>query len=130
MKKRLFTVFASLIVTFSLSVVAYAGYTPVISAVGLGYQLGQLLHAQGHTIVDVGPNASEFDYKVTIGYGSLSDICAEANSIGITCSLYYNPSQKVYVIRVHDRKIFGLVNTYGLIANPYGYIYTAEPEST
>ena len=84
MKKRLFTVFASLIVTFSLSVVAYAGYTPVISAVGLGYQLGQLLQVQGHTIVDVGPNASEFDYKVTIGYGSLSDICAEANSIGIT----------------------------------------------
>lgn len=130
MKKRLFTVFASLIVTFSSSVVAYAGYTPVISAAGLSYQLGQRLHAQGHIIVDVGPNASEFDYKVTIGYGSLSDICAEANGIGITCSLYYNPSQKVYVIRVHDRKIFGLVNTYGLIANPYGYIYTAEPEST
>ena len=130
MKKRLFTLCASLVLICSLSVVAYAGYTPIIGATETAYWLGQNLNASGHTIVDVGPNAASFDYKVTVGYGSLSDICAEANGIGITCSLYYNTSQKVYVIRVHDRKAFGLINTYGLIANPNGYVYTAEPEST
>ena len=107
-----------------------AGYPAVVGVTNAAYTLGQLLGAKGNIIVDVGPNASSFNYKVVIGYGSLSDICAEANGIGLTCSLYFNPIQKVYVVRVHDSKLFGLVNAYGVLANPNGYVYTAQPETS
>ena len=130
MKKRFVCTAFLFVLALSSITIAYAGYPAVSNVTQSGYVLGQALGAQGNLIVDVDCNASNFEYKVSIGYGTLSDICAEANGIGITCSLYYNSAQNVYVIRVHDRKLFGLVNTYGCIANANGYIYTAERETS
>ena len=130
MKKSIVALISSFVLILTSIVTAYAGYPSVISPVQGGYALGQALGAQGHMIVDVGCNSTNFTYKVSIGLGSLSDICTEANGIGITCSLYFNESQNVYVIRVHDKRAFGLVNTTGVIANANGYVYTAPKEES
>ena len=106
------------------------GYPAVINTSTAGNWLLQFFNVTSNIVVDVGPNASSFTYKVIIGYGSLSDLCAEANSYGLTCSLYFNPIQKVYVIRVHDSRLLGLINTYGVLANSNGYVYTAQPETS
>ena len=134
MKKKIVALCASLVVVLLSTVVAYAGYSPVISANNGGYIIAQKLQAVGNIIVDVSPSAASFTYKVTIGYDSLSDLCATANGYGVTCSLYYNSTQGLYVVRVHDGltidQMFDFTSTYGVLANSDGYVYTAQKEES
>ena len=133
MKKSLLTFSLVFALLTSLVTVAYAGYPKISGLVpgSAGYRLVQaLLYKTGDVVVDVGPNAASFTYKVTIGFDSLSDICVTANGIGLTCSLYYNSAQGLYVIRVHDEGLFGFSGSYGTLANSDGYVYTAPKEDT
>lgn len=133
MKKGLLTFSLVLALLTSMVTVAYAGYPKISGLVpgSAGYRLVQaLLYKTGDVVVDVGPNAASFTYKVTIGFDSLSDICVTANGIGLTCSLYYNSAQGLYVIRVHDEGVFGFSGSYGTLANSDGYVYTAPKEDT
>lgn len=133
MKKAMLTFSLVFVLLTSSVTTAYAGYSKLsgLTPGSAGYTLAQLLFNQtGNIVVDVGPNAANFTYKVTIGLGSLSDICTTANGIGLTCSLYYNSTQGLYVIRVHDRTTLGLTGTYGVIANSDGYVYTAPKDDT
>jgi hypothetical protein len=83
MKKRFASIVSLVILALSMITVAYAGYPSVSNVTEKGYVLGQALGAQGNLIVDVSCSSSNFEYKVVIGYDTLSDICAEANGIGI-----------------------------------------------
>lgn len=129
MKKAIVTFFLSLTLMLSLSVLAYAaGYSKLdnLTPGQAGYALVQTLHGTGNYVYNVSCSASSYSYFVTISYDSLSDICATANGVGMTCSLHYNAYAQVYVIAVDDRTTLGLTGTYGVIGNPDGYIYTAE----
>lgn len=134
MKKKIVAFCASFVLVVFSTVVAYAGYSPAASLNNAGYALAQVIGAAGNIIVDVSPSATSYLYKVTIGFDSLSDLCAEANSFGVTCSLYYNSTQGVYVVRVQSpsavEKCFDLTGTYGVLANTEGYVYTAPKEDT
>ena len=87
----------------------------------------QALSSQtGNYAYNVKCDAACYDYSVTVSYDSLSDICASANGVGMTCSLYYNYYAEVYVVAVDDRTTLGLTGTNGVIGNPDGYIYVAN----
>lgn len=129
MKKAIVTLFLSITLVLSLSISAYAaGYSKLdnLTPGQAGYVLVQTLHGTGNYVYNVSCNASSYSYSVTISYDSLSDICATANGVGLTCSLHYNAYAQVFVIAVDDRTTLGLTGTYGVIGNPDGYIYTAE----
>lgn len=135
MKKFICLLTFSMLMVFSLIVTAWAGYSPVLSPSNGSYVVYQYFHNHtGNHVVDVGPNAASFTYSAVVSYDSLANMCAEANGCGLTCSMYYNPSQKVYVVRVHDKttagELLGLNSgTYGVLANADGYVYIAKRES-
>ena len=134
MLKKIVLLCASCVIMLASVTVAYAGYGPAVTVGNGAYILTQLCDRTGNIVADVSPSAASYTYKVTVGYGSLSDICATANGYGLTCSLYYNSSQGVYVIRVHDgltvEQLFNFTSTYGVLANSDGFVYTAKSEST
>lgn len=135
MKKFICLLTLSVLMAFSLTVIAWAGYSPVLSSSNGSYVVYQYFHDHtGNHVVDVGPNATLFAYSAVVSYDSLANMCTEANGCGLTCSMYYNSSQKVYVVRVHDKttagELLGLDSgTYGVLANADGYVYIAKRES-
>ena len=134
MKKAAVTFSLSFALLLSVTVFAFADGYPKLDNLTpgqAGYVLAQLLATQtGNYVYNVNCNASSYTYSVTVSYDSLSDICAAANGVGVTCSVYYNSHAEVYVIAVSDRTTLGLTGTYGVIGNPDGYIYTAEKDDS
>ena len=108
--------------------VALAAYIPVFPNVNSTiYNSTQMYFRKtGHRVLDVDPASASFAYKVQISYDDLSSICTDANSLGMSCSLYYNSSAKVYVIAVDDKVLWGLSSLKGTIGNVDGKVYTAE----
>lgn len=108
--------------------VALAAYMPVFPNVNSTiYNSTQMYFRKtGHRVLDVDPASASFAYKVQISYDDLSSICTDANSLGMSCSLYYNSSAKVYVIAVDDKVLWGLSSLKGTIGNVDGKVYTAE----
>ena len=108
--------------------VALAAYMPVFPNVNSTiYNSTQMYFRKtGHRVLDVDPASASFAYKVQISYDDLSSICTDANSLGMSCSLYYNSSAKVYVIAVDDKVLWGLSSLKGTIGNVGGKVYTAE----
>ena len=108
--------------------VALAAYMPVFPNVNSTiYNSTQMYFRKtGHRVLDVDPASASFTYKVQISYDDLSSICTDANSLGMSCSLYYNSSAKVYVIAVDDKALWGLSSLKGTIGNVDGKVYTAE----
>ena len=134
MLRKIVLLCASCVIILASVTVAYAGYGPAVTVGNGSYILSQLRDHTGNIVADVSPSAASYTYKVTVSYDSLSDICVTANGYGLTCSLYYNSFQGVYVVRVHDgltvEQIFDFTSTYGVLANSDGYIYTAKKDSS
>ena len=128
MKRFLLGFFCSFILALSMVSVALAAYMPVFPNVNSTiYNSTQMYFRKtGHRVLDVDPASASFAYKVQISYDDLSSICTDANSLGMSCSLYYNSSAKVYVIAVDDKVLWGLSSLKGTIGNVDGKVYTAE----
>lgn len=128
MKRFLLGFICSFILALSMVSVALAAYMPVFPNVNSTiYNSTQMYFRQtGHRVLDVDPASASFAYKVQISYDDLSSICTDANSLGMSCSLYYNSSAKVYVIAVDDKVLWGLLSLKGTIGNVGGKVYTAE----
>lgn len=128
MKRFLLGFICSFILALSMVSVALAAYMPVFPNVNSTiYNSTQMYFRQtGHRVLDVDPASASFAYKVQISYDDLSSICTDANSLGMSCSLYYNSSAKVYVIAVDDKVLWGLSSLKGTIGNVDGKVYTAE----
>lgn len=128
MKRFLLGFICSFILALSMVSVALAAYMPVFPNVNSTiYNSTQMYFRQtGHRVLDVDPASASFAYKVQISYDDLSSICTDANSLGMSCSLYYNSSAKVYVIAVDDKILWGLSSLKGTIGNVGGKVYTAE----
>lgn len=128
MKRFLLGFICSFILALSMVSVALAAYMPVFPNVNSTiYNSTQMYFRQtGHRVLDVDPASASFAYKVQISYDDLSSICTDANSLGLSCSLYYNSSAKVYVIAVDDKVLWGLSSLKGTIGNVGGKVYTAE----
>lgn len=128
MKRFLLGFICSFILALSMVSVALAAYMPVFPNVNSTiYNNTQMYFRKtGHRVLDVDPASASFAYKVQISYDDLSSICTDANSLGMSCSLYYNSSAKVYVIAVDDKVLWGLSSLKGTIGNVDGKVYTAE----
>lgn len=128
MKRFLLGFICSFILALSMVSVALAAYMPVFPNVNSTiYNSTQMYFRKtGHRVLDVDPASASFAYKVQISYDDLSSICTDANSLGMSCSLYYNSSAKVYVIAVDDKVLWGLSSLKGTIGNVGGKVYTAE----
>lgn len=128
MKRFLLGFICSFILALSMVSVALAAYMPVFPNVNSTiYNSTQMyFRMTGHRVLDVDPASASFAYKVQISYDDLSSICTDANSLGMSCSLYYNSSAKVYVIAVDDKVLWGLSSLKGTIGNVDGKVYTAE----
>ncbi len=128
MKRFLLGFICSFILALSMVSVALAAYMPVFPNVNSTiYNSTQMYFRQtGHRVLDVDPASASFAYKVQISYDDLSSICTDANSLGMSCSLYYNSSAKVYVIAVDDKVLWELSSLKGTIGNVDGKVYTAE----
>lgn len=128
MKRFLLGFICSFILALSMVSVALAAYMPVFPNVNSTiYNSAQMYFRQtGHRVLDVDPASASFAYKVQISYDDLSSICTDANSLAMSCSLYYNSSAKVYVIAVDDKVLWGLSSLKGTIGNVDGKVYTAE----
>lgn len=128
MKRFLLGFICSFILALSMVSVALAAYMPVFPNVNSTiYNSTQMYFRKtGHRVLDVDPASASFAYKVQISYDDLSSICTDANSLGVSCSLYYNSSAKVYVIAVDDKVLWGLSSLKGTIGNVDGKVYTAE----
>ena len=128
MKRFLLGFICSFILALSMVSVALAAYMPVFpNANSTIYNSTQMYFRKtGHRVLDVDPASASFAYKVQISYDDLSSICTDANSLGMSCSLYYNSSAKVYVIAVDDKVLWGLSSLKGTIGNVDGKVYTAE----
>lgn len=128
MKRFLLGFICSFILALSMVSVALAAYIPVFPNVNSTiYNSTQMYFRQtGHRVLDVDPASASFAYKVQISYDDLSSICTDANSLGMSCSLYYNSTAKVYVIAVDDKILWGLSSLKGTIGNVDGKVYTAE----
>ena len=128
MKRFLLGFICSFILALSMVSVALAAYMPVFPNVNSTiYNSTQMYFRKtGHRVLDVDPASASFAYKVQISYNDLSSICTDANSLGMSCSLYYNSSAKVYVIAVDDKVLWGLSSLKGTIGNVDGKVYTAE----
>ena len=128
MKRFLLGFVCSFILALSLVSVALAAYRPVFPNINSTiYNNTQMYFRQtGHRVLDVDPTSASFAYKVQISYDDLSSICTDANSLGMSCSLYYNPSAKIYVIAVDDVVLWGFSSLKGTIGNVDGKVYTAE----
>ena len=128
MKRFLLGFICSFILALSMVSVALAAYMPVFPNVNSTiYNSTQMYFRKtGHRVLDVDPASASFAYKVQISYDDLSSICTDANSLGMSCSLYYNSSAKVYVIAVDDKVLWGLSSLKGTIGNVDGKVYTAE----
>lgn len=128
MKRFLLGFICSFILALSMVSVALAAYMPVFPNVNSTiYNSTQMYFRKtGHRVLDVDPASASFAYKVQISYDDLSSICTDANSLGMSCTLYYNSSAKVYVIAVDDKVLWGLSSLKGTIGNVDGKVYTAE----
>ena len=128
MKRFLLGFICSFILALSMVSVALAAYMPVFPNVNSTiYNSTQMYFRKtGHRVLDVDPASASFAYKVQISYDDLSSICTDANSLGMSCSLYYNSSAKVYVIAVDDKVLWELLSLKGTIGNVDGKVYTAE----
>ena len=128
MKRFLLGFICSFILALSMVSVALAAYMPVFPNVNSTFYNSTQMYFRktGHRVLDVDPASASFAYKVQISYDDLSSICTDANSLGMSCSLYYNSSAKVYVIAVDDKVLWGLSSLKGTIGNVDGKVYTAE----
>ena len=131
--KRFFVWFSAVAVTLSCITVAFAGGYPKLDNLTpgqAGYILAQLLTDKtGNYVYDVPWHSSSYDYRVVVSFDSLSELCATANGLGMTCSVRWNHNAGFYVISVTDSTTFGLTSTNGVIGNPDGYIYVAYDET-
>lgn len=131
--KRFFIWITAVVMALSCVTVAFAaGYSKLdnLTPGQVGYVLGQLLTEKtGNYVYDVPWYAGSYDYRVIVSYDSLSELCSTANGLGMTCSVRWNHTAKLYVISVDDYTTFELSSTHGVIGNPDGYIYAAYDES-
>lgn len=127
MKKFIFGFVCVFVLMLSSVTVSYAYNIILFNNNAAGYMMLQLYTQKtGHCVLDVRPSASSFSDKVVISYDDLSSICTSANAVGLSCSLYYNSSAKVYVIAVDDKAAMGLTFLIGTMGNADGKVYTAE----
>lgn len=127
MKKFIFGFVCVFVLMLSSVTVSYAYNIILFNNNAAGYMMLQLYTQKtGHCVLDVRPSASSFSDKVVISYDDLSSICTSANAVGLSCSLYYNSSSKVYVIAVDDKAAMGLTFLIGTMGNADGKVYTAE----
>lgn len=127
MKKFIFGFVCVFVLVLSSVTVSYAYNIILFNNNAAGYMMLQLYTQKtGHCVLDVRPSASSFSDKVVISYDDLSSICTSANAVGLSCSLYYNSSAKVYVIAVDDKAAMGLTFLIGTMGNADGKVYTAE----
>ena len=127
MKKFIFGLVCVFVLVLSSVTVSYAYNIILFNNNAAGYMMLQLYTQKtGHCVLDVRPSASSFSDKVVISYDDLSSICTSANAVGLSCSLYYNSSAKVYVIAVDDKAAMGLTFLIGTMGNADGKVYTAE----
>ena len=127
MKKFIFGFVCVFVFMLSSVTVSYAYNIILFNNNAAGYMMLQLYTQKtGHCVLDVRPSASSFSDKVVISYDDLSSICTSANAVGLSCSLYYNSSAKVYVIAVDDKAAMGLTFLIGTMGNADGKVYTAE----
>ena len=127
MKKIISGVVCSFVFALSLMSISYAYDVIIFNNNAANYMATQMfLQKTGHMVLDVRPSVSSFADKVEISYEDLSSICTNANSIGLSCSLYYNSSAKVYVIDVDDKALMGATSLKGTMGNADGKVYTAE----
>lgn len=127
MKKFIFGFVCVFVLVLSSVTVSYAYNIILFNNNAASYMMLQLYTQKtGHCVLDVRPSASSFSDKVVISYDDLSSICTSANAVGLSCSLYYNSSAKVYVIAVDDKAAMGLTFLIGTMGNADGKVYTAE----
>ena len=127
MKKIISGVVCSFVFALSLMSISYAYDVIIFNNNAANYMATQMfLQKTGHMVLDVRPSVSSFADKVEISYEDLSSICTNANSIGLSCSLYYNSSAEVYVIDVDDKALMGATSLKGTMGNADGKVYTAE----
>lgn len=127
--KKIINVFClSALVIMTSCAVAFAAYRPIILTPNTSaYNIAQMFaNRTGYRVYDVDPASSSFLYTVTISYDDLSEVCTQANSVGMSCSLYYNKSVEMYVIAVEDITLFGLSSVRGCIGNVDGKILIAK----
>ena len=78
---------------------------------------------------NVSPRSSSLT-SVTISYDSLSDLVYYCNEHGLSTTLAYNTSMKVYVGFVSSKALdvskFGTTTLHGLLCNSAGKVYIAE----
>lgn len=98
MKKIISGVVCSFVFALSLMSISYAYDVIIFNNNAANYMATQMfLQKTGHMVLDVRPSVSSFADKVEISYEDLSSICTNANSIGLSCSLYYNSSANAHV---------------------------------
>ena len=82
---------------------------------------------------NVSPRSSSLT-SVTISYDSLSDLVYYCNEHGLSTTLAYNTSMKVYVGFVSSKALnvsqFGTTTLHGLLCNSAGKVYVAERPAT
>lgn len=82
---------------------------------------------------NVSPRSSSLT-SVTISYDSLSDLVYYCNEHGLSTTLAYNTSMKVYVGFVSSKALdvskFGTTTLHGLLCNSAGKVYIAERPAT
>ena len=127
MKKFIFSFSLIFMLVLSFVTVSYAYDVIIFNNNAANYMAVQMfLQKTGHVVLDVRPSVSAFTDKVEISYDDLSSICTNANSIGLSCSLYYNSSAKVYIIDVDDKALMGVTSLKGVMGNADGKVYTAK----
>ena len=127
MKKLIVSFACVFMLVLSSTTVSYAYDIILFNNNAANYMLVQgFLQNTGHVVLDVRPSVSSFTDKVEISYDDLSSICTNANAVGLSCSLYYNSSAKVYVIDVDDKALMGVTSLKGVMGNVDGKVYTAK----
>lgn len=127
MKKLIVSLVGVFMLALSSTTVSYAYDIILFNNNAANYMLVQgFLQNTGHVVLDVRPSVSSFTDKVEISYDDLSSICTNANAVGLSCSLYYNSSAKVYVIDVDDKALMGVTSLKGVMGNVDGKVYTAK----
>lgn len=127
MKKLIVSFVCVFMLVLSSTTVSYAYDIILFNNNAANYMLVQgFLQNTGHVVLDVRPSVSSFTDKVEISYDDLSSICTNANAVGLSCSLYYNSSAKVYVIDVDDKALMGVTSLKGVMGNVDGKVYTAK----
>ena len=127
MKKFIFSFSLIFMLVLSFVTVSYAYDVIIFNNNAANYMAVQMfLQKTRHVVLDVRPSVSAFTDKVEISYDDLSSICTNANSIGLSCSLYYNSSAKVYIIDVDDKALMGVTSLKGVMGNADGKVYTAK----